>query len=125
MDLKTTIIALENELTEAFKSNNISTLEKLFHDNLQFVIPTGQTVAKSQDINNISSGLVQITELKTLSQNITIYDESTAVAITESMLIGSFGGQPIQGKFKYSRVWKSTSNIWQVIAGSGHQLLEN
>ncbi len=111
------IIESEKRLIEAIKTGNIKELDELLYDNLIFIIPTGQTITKSMDIENYQSGSMIISEIVTDDQIIKSIDDITIVTVT-MFLKGKYNGEIIDGKYKYLRVWKIVDNSWKVIAGS-------
>ena len=111
------IIECEKRLIEAIKTGNIKELDELLYDNLIFIIPTGQTITKSMDIENYQSGSMIISEIVTDDQIIKSIDDITIVTVN-IFLKGKYNGEIIDGKYKYLRVWKQFNNSWKVIAGS-------
>jgi ketosteroid isomerase-like protein len=111
------IIESEKRLIEAMKTGDIKALDELVFDNLIFVIPTGQIITKSMDLENYQSGNMIISEIVTSEQIIKAVDDISTVAVT-LFLKGKYKGQIIDGKYKYLRVWKLFDNSWKVIAGS-------
>lgn len=111
------ILECEKRLIEAMKTGDIKTLDKLLYDNLVFIIPTGQIITKSMDIENYQSGSMIISEIVTEEQIIKSIDDISTVTVT-MFLKGKYKGQIIDGKYKYLRVWKLFDNSWKVIAGS-------
>lgn len=111
------IIESEKRLIEAMKNSDIKTLDELLYDNLVFIIPTGQIITKSMDLENYQSGSMIISEIVATEQSIKAIDDISTVTLT-LFLKGKYEGQIIDGKYKYLRVWKLFDNSWKVIAGS-------
>jgi len=111
------IIESEKRLIEAMKTGDIKALDELVYDNLIFVIPTGQIITKSMDLENYQSGNMIISEIVTSEQIIKAVDDISTVTVT-MFLKGKYDDQIIDGKYKYLRVWKLFDNSWKVIAGS-------
>lgn len=65
---KSKIDEAERRLIKAMKQSNIADLNKLLHDDLLFVIPTGDTITKEMDLENYRSGHMQIDSLTTDNQ---------------------------------------------------------
>ncbi len=118
---KQQIINLEEQLLTAIKELNIDKLEELLHDDLLFVIPTGETVTKTIDLSNLKSGKLKITDLTPSQQEIKLIGDNAIVSV-QIHLKGRYLDQPVDGKFKYIRTWKLFKNQWKVIAGAGIQL---
>jgi ketosteroid isomerase-like protein len=121
MDALQQIMNHEELLLSAMKSSDIPTLEALLHDDLIFIIPTGQTVTKEQDIANHRSGLLRIDHLSAKNQQISFVEGNAIVSVIIN-LQGSYAGESIASDFKYLRVWKEFSDGWKVIGGAGMQI---
>ncbi|WPO79706.1 nuclear transport factor 2 family protein [Flavobacterium sp. KACC 22761] len=115
------VVNAEIELLTAIKKADVSTLEKILHDDLLFNLPDGNTITKEFDLDSYRSGKMKIDTLEALDQNINIIDNVAVVAVTVS-LKGAFGDFAIDGAFRYIRVWKQFDGILKVIAGSCVQL---
>ncbi len=115
------IIFLENQLIEAMENGNIAVLNELLHDELVFNIPNGQTISKSMDIENYSSGMMTVYDITITDRIIKSIDDITTVALTVH-LKAKYGEQIIEGNYRYLRVWKLFNNCRQIIAGSAFQI---
>lgn len=112
------IIECEKRLLASLKSGDIEVLDELLHEHLIFNIPTGQTITKSMDLENYQSGIMTVSEVLATDQVIQLMEDTATVAVT-IYLKAKYGDQPIDGKFRYLRVWKLFGHSWKVIAGSG------
>lgn len=118
---KDPIIEAENRLLAAMQQSNIDVLDELLHDDLLFVIPTGQTVTKEMDLSNLRSGNLKIEDLSAKDQEISIIGDSAIVSV-QIHLKGTYLEQPIDGNFKYIRTWKAIDGQLKVIGGAGVQI---
>lgn len=112
-----TVVNAEIELLAAIKNSDVSALDKSLHDDLLFNLPTGQTITKEFDLNTYRSGKMKIDSLEASDQIINIISDTAVVAVTIS-LKGAFDNNPINGAFRYIRVWKQFDENLKVIAGS-------
>ncbi|MBZ4044716.1 nuclear transport factor 2 family protein [Flavobacterium hibisci] len=112
-----TVVNAEIELLTAIKKADVSFLEKVLHDDLLFNLPDGNTITKEFDLNSYRSGKMKIDSLEAFDQIINIIDDTAVVAVTVS-LKGTFDDNPINGVFRYIRVWKQFEDSLKVIAGS-------
>lgn len=115
------VVNAEIELLTAVKNADIAGLEKLLHDDLLFNLPDGNTITKEFDLETYRSGKMKIESLEASDQIINLIDETAVVAVTVS-LKGSYEHTPINGVFRYIRVWKKSHESLKVIAGSCIQL---
>ena len=84
-------------------------------------MPTGETITKEFDLNTYRSGKMKIDSLEASDQIINSIDDSAVVTVSIS-LKGTYDNNPINGVFKYIRVWKQFDGNLKVIAGSCIQL---
>lgn len=111
------IIASEDRLLEAMKTNNVELLDQLLHDQLLFNGPTGETVTKAMDLKNYRSGNINLHTVESSDQMLSMIGDDVVAVVTVEIR-GNYLGQEIDGKFRYLRVWKQFENNWKVIAGS-------
>jgi ketosteroid isomerase-like protein len=121
MIIEDQILKLEDELVKAIQSSDIATLDKLLHPDLLFISPGGQTITKEMDLASHRSGTMIVEELSPTIEQINII-ESTAVVIVVYDTKGKMLGNPIQGRFRYIRIWSSIDGNLKVIGGSCIQL---
>lgn len=115
--IKSQIMEAESQLLSAMKSSDVEALDALLHDDLLFITPDGQTITKQMDLDSHASGNMVIEHIVSTVDLVNVI-EDTAVAIITIQTKGKMLNQPIEGKFKYVRVWKSFAGKWKVIAGS-------
>jgi hypothetical protein len=111
------IIDLEMQLIEAIRTSNLIFLEKVLHDELLFLSPGGQVITKEMDLASHRAGAMVVERITPLFEDVHII-EDTATVIVVYDTRGTMLGNPIEGRFRYVRVWKKTQDILQVIAGS-------
>ncbi|MCD9576877.1 nuclear transport factor 2 family protein [Flavobacterium soyae] len=119
---KDLIVNAEIKLLTAVKNADVSVLEQILHDDLLFNLPDGQTITKEFDLNSYRSGKMKIDSLEASDQIVNIIDNLAVVTVSVS-LNGTYDNNPINGVFKYIRVWKQFDGHLKVIAGSCVQLV--
>ncbi|MBP1640512.1 MAG: hypothetical protein H6Q17_2095 [Bacteroidetes bacterium] len=115
--MKEMIEQLEHRLAEAIRINDIDLLDKLLHDDLLCVIPGGVTITKAMDMASHRAGDMQVDKLDLTIEEIRIIGD-TAIVTTMYDTKGTLLGNPMKGKLKYIRVWKTSDAGLQVIAAS-------
>lgn len=118
------ILKVEHQLISAMKNCDVNQLDALLHEDLFFIIPSGQTITKAGDIENYRSGNMKLTEIHGSDQQIKLFGDTAVVALVVKME-GSFLDHPLDGNYKIIRVWKSFDNCWKVIAGSSTVIAAN
>jgi hypothetical protein len=114
---KDQVIASENSLLEAMKTNNVERLDELLHEDLLFNGPTGETATKAMDLKNYRSGNINLHTVTASNQMVRLIGDTAVVAVTVEIK-GNYLGQALDGEFRYIRVWKLVERTWKVIAGS-------
>ncbi|MBL7869740.1 MAG: nuclear transport factor 2 family protein [Flavobacterium lindanitolerans] len=111
------ILEIENQLREAMKKSDVEILEQLLHDDLLFVLPSGEVITKKTDLETHQSGNLVLEEITSSIDSIKQIDENVVVTLS-SKLKGKMLQQNFEGNFRYLRVWKMFDGQLKVIAGS-------
>ena len=114
---RTEIERMELLLLEAIKTSDIAFLNKTIHEELLCVIPNGQTITKEMDLASHRAGDMKVEKLLHTIEDIKIIGD-TAIAMVIYDARGIMLGNPIEGKFKYLRVWKRMNDDLKIIAAS-------
>lgn len=107
---------VEDRLLAAMKAHDIAALDILLHNDLLFLTPDGQAITKAMDLEAHRSGTMVIEKIERTMETINIIDDTAAVTLTLDTK-GSMMGQPIEGRFKYIRVWKLFGDQLKVVGG--------
>lgn len=115
------IIEAENKLFSAQLVSNVEILDQLLHDDLLAVAPTGQIITKEMDLNShkaktmiIENASIEIDDIKIMNDN--------ALSIVTMTAKGKVMGAPLEGRFRYFRVWKRFDDSLKIIGASFMQL---
>lgn len=112
------ILNQEEKLYEAIKNSDIATLDKLLHEDLLFIIPSGDVITKEIDLKTYRDGNLKINELIANVENLNIIDD-LAVITLQMKLIGTYNGEAFEASYRYIRFWKECADGIKVIGGSG------
>lgn len=115
------VVEAESKLFSAQLVSNVDILDQLLHDDLVAVAPTGQILTKEMDLNSHRAKTMIIEDASTEIDDIKIIGD-TALSIVTMTAKGKMMGTPIQGKFRYFRVWKRFDDTLKVIGASFMQL---
>ncbi|MCS4163982.1 nuclear transport factor 2 family protein [Sphingobacterium paramultivorum] len=118
---KKEIAEAENQLFLAQLASNVDGLDLLLYDDLVAVAPDGQMLTKEMDLNAHRSKAMIIENASTEIDEIRIIGD-TALSVTTMTAKGKVMGTPLEGKFRYFRVWKRIDNTLKVIGASFMQL---
>lgn len=107
----------ELELIEGIKKSDIDFLDKVLHTDLLCMIPNGTTITKEMDLASHRAAQMVVEKLECTIEEIQIIDDTAIVTVVYDTK-GKMLGNPIEGKFKYLRVWKQFDDGLKVIAVS-------
>ena len=112
------ILEQENKLYNAIKESDIGALDTLLHDNLLFVIPSGEVITKEIDLNTYRDGALKVDELLPVIENLNIINDLAVLTLTME-LKGKFNNVPFEVTYRYIRFWKRFDEGIKVVGGSG------
>ncbi|MFA4869370.1 MAG: nuclear transport factor 2 family protein [Pedobacter sp.] len=112
------ILEQENKLYRAIKDSNITALDQLLHDDLLFILPSGQTITKEIDLDTYRDGILKVDELLPEIENLNIIDDMAVITLTMK-LNGKFNEVPFEVSYRYIRFWKKFGDGIKVVGGSG------
>jgi len=115
------VVEAEHKLFSAQLVSDVDLLDQLLHDDLIAVAPTGQIVTKEMDLDSHKAKTMIIEEASTAIDDIKITGD-TALSIVTMTAKGKMMGTPLEGKFRYFRVWKRFDGTLKVIGASFMQL---
>ena len=115
------IVEVENKLFSAQLISDVDILDQLLYDELIAVATTGQVISKEMDLNSHRAKTMIIEEASTEIDDIKITGD-TALSIVTMTAKGKVMGTPLEGKFRYFRVWKRFDEQLKVIGASFMQL---
>ncbi len=118
---KEDVIEAENKLFSAQLVSNVEILDQLLHDDLIAVAPTGEIVTKEIDLNAHRAKTMIIEEASTEINEIKITGD-TALTVVTMTAKGKMMGTPLEGRFRYFRVWKRCDDTLKIIGASFMQL---
>jgi hypothetical protein len=115
------VIDAENKLFSAQLVSDVDILNQLLSDDLVGVAPTGQIITKEMDLNAHKAGTMIIEDASTKIEEIRIIGD-TAVTIVLMKAKGKMMGTPLEGQFRYLRVWKRFDETLKIVGASFIQL---
>ncbi len=116
------IIEVENQLFSAQLVSDVNILDRLLHDDLIAVAPTGQIVTKEMDLNAHRTKAMIIENASTVINEVKITGDDTAISIVTMTAKGKMMGTPLEGEFRYFRVWKRFDDTLKIVGASFMQL---
>ncbi len=112
----TQILNAEERLRLAMLASDVEVLHALLAPDLIFTNHLGQLLSKQDDLAAHRSGTLKVQELTPSEQHIQVHGEMAIVSV-RMQLRGSYGGNPANGDFRFTRVWATSSDgTWQIVA---------
>ena len=114
---KDLILQAERDLIEGIRKSDLAFLSRIMHDDLLFIIPNGQVITKEMDLESHRRGDMVVESLIPTFEDIKIVgDTATVIVVYDTK--GTMLGNPIQGKFRYIRIWKELGDGPKIIGGA-------
>lgn len=114
---KDLVLEAEHGLIAGIRNGDVAFLDRILHDELLFIAPNGQVITKQMDLDSHKRGDMVVESLTPAFEAISILGD-TAVVVVAYDTKGSMLGNPIEGKFRYIRIWKAFDDGLKVIGGS-------
>lgn len=115
---KEEILQLENRLYKAMKESDLNVLDELLHDDLLFVLPSGDTITKEMDLNTYREGILKIKDLNPTVEKLNMIDDLALITLMMEIK-GEANSESFEAKFRYIRFWKQFEDGIKVVGGSG------
>ncbi len=112
------ILEQESKLYSAIKDGDITALDKLLHDDLLFILPSGETITKEIDLDTYRDGALKVDELLPEVEKLNIIDDMAVITLIIK-LNGTLNEVPFEANFRYIRFWKKIGGTIKVVGGSG------
>jgi|GEM_PF-98868 len=112
------ILEQENKLYSAIKEGNVPLLDELLHNDLLFIVPSGEVITKEIDLDTYRAGTLKVEELLSKVENLNIIDDMAVITLTMKMK-GKFNSESFEADYRYIRFWKKFDNGIKVVGGSG------
>lgn len=111
------ILEAERGLIEGIKKGDILYLDRILHEDLLFVAPNGMVITKQMDLDSHRRGDMVVDALVPTFEEIRILgDTATVVVVYDTK--GTMLGNPIQGRFRYIRMWKEFGDGPRIVGGA-------
>ena len=108
---------LEATLRQAQLDGDIDALDRLIDEALLFVGPNGALASKADDLALHRSGAVRFTAHEAIDLAWRRIAPDVVVVALLARLAVLVHGQPVEGDYRYTRVWARRDARWRVVAG--------
>ncbi|MFL5735015.1 MAG: nuclear transport factor 2 family protein [Chloroflexia bacterium] len=115
--LRAKVLEAEERLLQAQLHSDVTALNELVSPELHFTSHLGQVFGKEDELAFHRSGVFRLKESMPSEQHIQLHDGFAVVSVLVR-LIGTYEGNAIDDRIRYTRVWAlSPSGSLQLIAG--------
>src|SRR5438105_1561279 len=122
-NLHSQVIEAEERLLHAQLHSDVSALDELVAPELHFTSHLGQVFGKEDELAFHRSGVFHLRESMPSEQHVQIHDGFAVVSVLVR-LIGTYEGNEIDDRIRYTRVWAlSPEGSLQLIAGHASAVL--
>jgi ketosteroid isomerase-like protein len=109
---------LEQDWAQATIKEGAPAVDKYEADDIVTTDPGGRVTDKTQDKKDLSSGDLKFESMELSDMKVQVYG-NTAVATGANTLKGSYKGQDISGKYRFTDTWVKRGGKWQVVSTQG------
>ena len=110
------LLLAERMLHDAQRAGDVAALDRLLDDRLVAIGPDGARYTKSDDLAGYRSGSSVITELVEEGVEVLVAS-STGVTFFTGTVAGTFGGEPMSARLRYTRTWTYDDVAgWRILA---------
>jgi len=108
----------EQNWAQATVKEGAAAVDQYEADDIFDTDPSGRVTNKAQDKADLSSGDLKFESMELSDLNVHVYG-NTAVAAGTNTLKGTYKGQDISGKYRFTDTWVKRNGKWQVVASQG------
>ena len=105
----------EQNWAQATVKEGAAAVDQYEADDIIDTDPTGRVTDKTQDKTDMSSGDLKFQSIELSDLKVLVYG-NTAVAAGTSTVRGTYKGQDISGKYRFTDTWVKRDDKWQVVA---------
>ena len=105
----------EQNWAQATVKDGAAAVDQYEADDIITTDPSGRVTDKTQDKLDLSSGDFKIQSEELSDVRVRIYS-NTAVASGTNIVKGTYKGQDINGKYRFTDTWVKRNGKWQVVA---------
>jgi ketosteroid isomerase-like protein len=110
------LLLAERALQAAQLAGDVAALDVLLDDRLVAIGPDGARHTKSDDLAGYRSGFSVITELVEEDLEV-LFAGTTGVTFVTATVAGTFGGEPLSARLRYTRTWTHDGETgWRILA---------
>jgi ketosteroid isomerase-like protein len=111
----------EQNWAQATVKEGAAAVDQYEADDIMDTDPSGRVTDKTQDKADLSSGDLKFQSIELSELKVHVYGD-TAVAAGTSTVKGTYKGQDISGKYRFTDVWVKRNGKWHAAASQSTKL---
>ncbi len=108
---------VEQDWAQANIKSGAAAVDQYEADDIVKTDPSGHVTDKAQDKTDLGSGDLKFESMELSDMTVHTYGD-TAVAAGTNKLRGTYKGQDISGKYRFTDTWVKRNGKWQVVANA-------
>lgn len=113
----------EQNWAEAVVKEGAASVDEYEADDIITTDPTGRVTDKAQDRTDLSSGDYKIQSEELSDLRVHVYG-NVAVAAATNLMKGTYKGQDLSGKYRFTDTWVKRNRKWEVVASQYTKMQE-
>jgi ketosteroid isomerase-like protein len=113
----------EQDWAQAVVKEGAASVDQYEADDIITTDPTGRVTNKAEDTTDLSSGDYKIQSEELSDLTVHIYGNIAVAAATNTMK-GTYKGQDLSGKYRFTDTWVKRNGKWRVVASLYTKVLE-
>jgi outer membrane lipoprotein-sorting protein len=114
---------MEQEIADGFLKGNADANDKYVSENARFTAPGGMRLSRDGISTAIRSGSLKFTSSVISDLHVMVFID-TAIATYDTDDKGTFNGQNISGKARWTDTWARINGNWICVASAGTNIVE-
>lgn len=106
---------LEQDWAQANIKSSATAVGQYEADDILLIAPGGRVMDKVQHKTDLGSGDLKFESMELSDMTVHVYGD-TAVVVGTNNLRGTYKGQDISGRYRFTDTWLNRNGKWQVIA---------
>ena len=113
-DAKREIEDMETQWRDAQLTGNVSEMDKLLSDDYFGISMNGQVNTKAQQLERIRKRALNLTRIDLSDVKVKLFGTTAAVVTSRAEVAGTMDGAPMNGSFRYTRVYQRVAGLWKI-----------
>jgi ketosteroid isomerase-like protein len=109
------VLATDDRRTDALRRGDVAPLREIYADDYSLVTPAGIVQTKSDQINDLMSGVLRYGRIEVTERSVRVYGDVAIVLSRERTDIVR-NNQQVGGDIRVTRTYKRAGSQWRVIA---------